>query len=150
LDLTFGIVGAGLAGLSCAYELKKKGVRAHPYEAADRAGGRCFSLSGFFPGQVAGRGGEFIDNLHKTMLGYANEFRLTLEDVGKMPGEVFYNFDGRRVPESVVVNEFRELVPAMHSDLGRISAEPTVDSHTTADVQLGLSKRTSSIGLQIL
>lgn len=44
--------------------------------AHNRVGGRCFSLDGFFPVQVAERGGEFIDNLHKTMLGYAQRFKL--------------------------------------------------------------------------
>jgi monoamine oxidase len=134
--LDIGIVGAGLAGLSCAYELKKAGVRAAVYEASERPGGRCFSLNGFYPGQVAERGGELIDNLHKTMLGYAKEFRLTIEDVGKMPGEVFYYFDGRRVPESSVVEEFRAFLPAMQADLRRISPQPTADSHTATDVQL--------------
>ncbi|HYO79894.1 MAG TPA: FAD-dependent oxidoreductase [Bryobacteraceae bacterium] len=130
------IVGAGLAGLSCAYELKKAGVRAPIYEASDRAGGRCHSLAGFFPGQVAERGGELIDNLHKTMIGYAREFGLTLEDVGKMPGEVRYHLDGRDVPESVIVEEFRAFVPAMRADLRRLSPEPTADSHNEADKQL--------------
>jgi monoamine oxidase len=68
-SLDVGIVGAGLAGLACADRLRARGVVASVYEASDRVGGRCFSLRGFFPGQVAERGGELIDNLHKTMLG---------------------------------------------------------------------------------
>ena len=92
-----GIVGAGLAGLSCAYELKKRGIAATQFEAtADRVGGRCFSLGGLFPGQVAERGGEFIDTAHKTLLGSAPAFNLQLEDVSKSPpGEVFYLFNGQ-------------------------------------------------------
>src|SRR5215831_10947348 len=62
-----GIVGAGLAGLACGDELNKNGIDATLCDANNRVGGRCFSLAGFFPGQVAERGGEFIDNLHKTM-----------------------------------------------------------------------------------
>ena len=53
-----GIVGGGLAGLACADALAAKGIAAHVYEAASRVGGRCWSLRGFFPGQVAERGGE--------------------------------------------------------------------------------------------
>jgi monoamine oxidase len=134
-NLNVGIVGAGLAGLACGYELKKKGVAATVYEAATRAGGRCWSLRGLFPGQVAERGGEFLDNLHKTMLGYTQEFGLALEDVEKLPGEVFYYFDGRHYPESAVVEEYRALVAAMRDDL-RTLGEPTADSHTDADVGL--------------
>src|SRR5262249_25534373 len=69
------IIGAGLAGLACGDELRRSGVLATIYEANDRFGGRCFSLGGAFPGpvdfpgQVVERGGEFIDNGHKTMIG---------------------------------------------------------------------------------
>ncbi len=51
-NVKVGIVGAGLAGLACGYELKKKGISATLYDANDRVGGRCFSLSGYFPGQI--------------------------------------------------------------------------------------------------
>ncbi|HBY58734.1 MAG TPA: amine oxidase [Solibacterales bacterium] len=141
-SIDVGIVGAGLAGLSCAHELKRSGVTAAIYEAAGRAGGRCHSMGGSFsgpvnfPGQVVERGGELIDNLHKTMLGYAKEFRLTLEDVGKQDGDVFYFFNGAAVPESRVVEEFRAFVPAMRADLRAISAAPSVDSHMPADIAL--------------
>lgn len=143
--ISVGIVGAGLAGLSCAYQLKKAGIQAKLYEASPRVGGRCYSMGGQFPGpvdfpgQVVERGGEFIDTLHKTMLGYAKEFRLTLEDVSKVEGEVFYHFDGIRVPESKVVEEFRAFVPAMKADLRKISSEPTAASHTPEDVSLDLT-----------
>ncbi len=72
-DAKIAIVGAGLAGLACGYELQSQGIKATIYEASDQAGGRCYSLNGIFPGQVAERGGEFIDNLHKTMLGYVKQ-----------------------------------------------------------------------------
>jgi monoamine oxidase len=135
-------VGAGLAGLACAYELKKVGLLATLYEASARVGGRCFSMGGSFPGpvnfpgQVVERGGEFIDTSHKTMLGYAREFGLTLEDVNKAPGEVVYFFDGSSVPERNVVEEFRALVSTMRVDLRALSNAPTADNHTPADVAL--------------
>jgi hypothetical protein len=89
-----------------------------------------------FPGQVVERGGEFIDNLHKTLLGYAQELDLPLEDVEKQPGEVTYYFNGRHYPESAVVEEYRRLVAAMQADLRAISGSPTADTHTDADVAL--------------
>jgi monoamine oxidase len=131
-DVRIAIVGAGLAGLACADELKRHGIKADLYDANKRVGGRCFSLAGFFPGQVVERGGEFIDNLHKTMLGYAKRFKLALEDVEKAPGEVFYFFNGQHFAESLVVDEFRDLVAAMRDDL-RTVGQPTADSHTAAD-----------------
>lgn len=131
-----GIVGAGLAGLACADTLKQNGVTASLYEAATRAGGRCWSLRGFFPGQVAERGGELIDNLHKTMLGYAQRFGLAKEDVNKVSGEIFYHFYGQRYPEAAVVTEFRDFVSAMRVDLNRLSREVTATSHTQVDEAL--------------
>jgi monoamine oxidase len=135
-SLSVGIVGAGLAGLACADALKLSGIRASVYEAATRVGGRCWSLRGFFPGQVAERGGELIDNLHKTMLGYAKRFRLELEDMNKEPGDVFYHFNGQRYSEGAVVAEFRDFVSVMRIDLNLLSREVTAASHTPNDVAL--------------
>ena len=140
-SVNVAIVGAGLAGLACADELRKQGIRATLYEASTRVGGRCYSMrnSPLFPGQTVELGGEFIDNLHKTMLGYAKEFNLTLEDVTKQPGEVFYYFDSiskTPIPEAKVVEEFRAFVPAMQADLRRLSAEPSALSWTPEDQKL--------------
>jgi monoamine oxidase len=132
-DLRVAIVGAGLAGLACADALGAKGVAATVYDAADRAGGRCFSLRGTFPGQTAERGGEFLDTGHKTMLGYAQRFKLPVEDLSKEQGEVFYFVDGRLYPEAAVVDEYRQLVPAMRADIKTTSGAPTAESHTEAD-----------------
>jgi monoamine oxidase len=130
------IVGAGLAGLACGDELRAAGVPLTLYEAATRAGGRQWSLRGSFPGQVAERGGELIDNPHKTMLGYVKRFGLTLEDMGKIPGEVFYRFGGQMWPESVVVDQYRAFVEAMRADLRASSGSPTALSHNEADETL--------------
>ncbi|HVK37986.1 MAG TPA: FAD-dependent oxidoreductase [Candidatus Kapabacteria bacterium] len=131
-----GIVGAGLAGLVCAVELQEGGIGATVYDAADRVGGRVHSLRGFFPGQVAERGGEFIDTLHTTMLGYARSFGLELENVETLPGDVVYYFDGQRYGEAAVVEEFRAFVSTMRADLRAISGEITAGSHTAADIAL--------------
>ena len=135
------IVGAGLAGLACGDELRRHGVLATIYEASDRSGGRCFSLGGAFSGpvefrgQVVERGGEFIDTAHKTMIGYAQQFGLALEDVTKGHEDTFYYFFGQHHSESEVVDEFRELVDAMRDDL-RMVGNPTADGFTPADAVL--------------
>jgi monoamine oxidase len=142
--LRVGIVGAGIAGLACAYDLKRAGIIATLHEANERPGGRIFSMGGAFsgpvsfPGQVVERGAEFIDTGHKTMLGYAQEFNLAKEDVLKVPGEVFYHFGGRRYPESVVVDEYRAFVAAMRPDLQALSGAPTASLHTPVDRQYDL------------
>ena len=107
------VVGAGLAGLSCATELTRKGVTAQVFEAAGHVGGRCATLRGFFPGQVAERGGEFIGTSHHTMIGYARALNLPLEDVSMLPGNPFYHFDGHTYSEAQVVEEYRAFAASM-------------------------------------
>lgn len=134
VNANIGIVGAGIAGLACATELKRAGVNATIHEAADRVGGRIFSMMNnpAWLGQSFERGGELIDTPHKTMLGYARELGLEVEDITKPARETFYQFGGKRVAESVMVEEYRVLVESMKDDLRRIGA-PTADSFTPAD-----------------
>jgi monoamine oxidase len=130
---SIGIVGAGLAGLLCADRLAGNGVAANVYEAGTVVGGRCRSLRGVFPGQVAELGGELIDTSHTTMRGLANAFGLTLEDYEKQPGDDVYYFGGQYYSEAQVVDEFRAFVAAMRHDLTRLSNGPTAFSNNAYD-----------------
>ena len=137
-SLSVGIVGAGLAGLACADTLKTRGVRASIYEATTRAGGRCRSLRGFFPGQVAECGGELIDTSHTTILGYAERFGLVLEDDHDQPGEIVYHFLGQRHSECSDHGRIsRFLVDQQVEEyLNRLSLKVSALSHTPDDVAL--------------
>ncbi|WP_426745420.1 NAD(P)/FAD-dependent oxidoreductase [Myxococcus faecalis] len=134
-----GIVGAGLAGLACAYELRRAGVIATVHEASERTGGRVYSMGGAFggpvtfPGQVVERGGEFIDSGHATMLGYARQFHLEREDLARFHGEVTYFFGGQRYAESAILAEYCPLIAAIRQDLSRLSDAPTAARHTPVD-----------------
>jgi monoamine oxidase len=76
------IVGAGLAGLSCAYRLRRHGLAATIYEAnPERIGGRCWTAREFAGGQTAEHGGEFIDSRHHRMRSLANHFGFELTDL---------------------------------------------------------------------
>ncbi len=146
LGTNVAVVGAGLAGLSCASELARKGVTTHVFEAAGRVGGRCSSLRGFFPGQVAERGGEFINTSHHTMIGYARALNLPLEDVSMLPGTPYYHFDGRTYSEAQVVEEYRAFVTSMSEDLSALTC-PTADRHTEADELFDLMTLDDYLGL---
>jgi monoamine oxidase len=133
-----GIVGAGMAGLVCGHQLRRRGIEATIYEAAQhgQTGGQMRSVRGVFPGQVAEAGAEFIDQRQKTILGYVKEFELELEDATTQPGDVFYYFDGALRAESAVVDEFRHFLPAIRADLRAVSPSPTAAHHNHADLRL--------------
>src|SRR5258706_15567786 len=74
------VVGAGLAGLSCAYELRKLGFEVVVLEGQGRAGGRGQTLrEGVGPGLSAEAGARRFSDTHLMSLAYGTEFGLTLE-----------------------------------------------------------------------
>jgi monoamine oxidase len=133
VNADIGIVGAGIAGLSCAYELRRVGVSATVHEASDRVGGRIWSSNGpEWLGQAIERGGELIDTPHKTMIAYARELGLSLEDILKPVRDTFFRFNGARISEAALIEEYRVLVDAMRDDL-RTLGSPTAALHTPQD-----------------
>jgi len=99
-DKTVTIIGAGLAGLSAAYELHRAGWNVTVLEARARVGGRAYSIRSFAHGQVAEGGGEFIEERHTRMIALTNEFRLKLGRVGSWQGqkEDWGSFEGNAGP----------------------------------------------------
>src|SRR6267143_6814674 len=74
------VVGAGLAGLSCAYELRKLGFEVVVLEGQGRAGVRVQTLrEGLDPELSAEAGATRIPDTHWMTLAYVREFGLTLE-----------------------------------------------------------------------
>ena len=94
---TITIIGAGLAGLSAAYELHRAGWTVTVLEARDRVGGRVYSLRSFSNGLVAEAGGEFIEESHTRMIRLADHFGLKLARTGSWRGEDgdWASFDGK-------------------------------------------------------
>ncbi len=148
-NLSIAIVGAGFAGLACADELQKQGIQAKIFEAGNRTGGRCWSMGGEFgnadqfPGQVIERGGELIDSQHHTLLNYAREFGLEIEDLCATPGASAFYFKGSHYSEAAIVEEYLDLLKAITQDIHQISPQPTARHHSPFDAaldQLSLSE----------
>jgi monoamine oxidase len=75
------IVGAGIAGLTCALTLRDAGISSEIFESSDRIGGRMHSERRYWQGgQHTEWCGSMIDSQHLTMLGLARRFKLPIVD----------------------------------------------------------------------
>ncbi|WP_312855858.1 flavin monoamine oxidase family protein [Nocardioides stalactiti] len=79
--MRIGVVGAGLAGLVCAWRLHREGHDVVVLEARDRVGGRTWSTA-LPDGTVVERGGEWIDADQHTIRGLCAELGLPLAPHG--------------------------------------------------------------------
>ena len=119
------IVGAGLAGLSCAYDLKRAGHTAQIYEGSDRVGGRCWTIRGEFAGgQIAEHGGELIDQGHTAIRQLAQGLGLTQDNLlaAEVNGtEPFYYFDGTPYTEAQATDDLKQIWQQIHNDVSAAS-----------------------------
>lgn len=134
------IVGAGLAGLTCAYRLKQAGISSTIYEAADRVGGRCWTRRGYFKDdQMVERGGELIDTCHKEIQDLAKELDLELDNLitaEPVDTKPFYFFDEHAYSFDEVTNDFMEILPKLQKDLKEAGETTLYDSYTERGFEL--------------
>ena len=134
------IVGAGLAGLTCAYRLKQAGYRAQVHEASTRLGGRCWSDDAFFAdGQVYEHGGELIDQGHNQLRSLVQELGLDLDNLhqGEVNGtEVLGWFGGRRYTFAEMTDDLKKIWKKLHSDVSAASYPTLFDSYTQRGYKL--------------
>jgi monoamine oxidase len=128
------IIGAGMAGLNCAYQLKKSGYESTIYEGSKRIGGRVFSKNNLLAtGIYTELGGEFIDTNHEDMLQLCNEFGLSLLDTRTEAEESFardsFFIDGRFYCEKEVIKAFLPYASRINSDINSLPDEITYDSY---------------------
>jgi monoamine oxidase len=116
------ILGAGTAGLTCAYRLQQAGIHATILEAAPRVGGRMYSLQNFFPDdQVAELGGELIDTDHHAVRNLARELGLELLDLTYLDGSNGHDYfiDGKlSKADADLIEAFRPIAEAVRRDIG--------------------------------
>ncbi|MGD8189657.1 flavin monoamine oxidase family protein [Brevibacillus ginsengisoli] len=115
------VIGAGLAGLTCAYRLKQAGLTAQVYEASSRVGGRCWSRRGDFEdGQIAEHGGELIDQDHKAIRHLAQELGLTLDNLvsaEKNGTQPLYYFDNEPYTYTQATRDIKDIWQKLHRDV---------------------------------
>jgi monoamine oxidase len=116
------ILGAGIAGLVSAYELRRAGFRVTVLEARDRIGGRAWTIHGgdrivqmgrpdqvatFSPGLYFNAGPARIPSTHRVMLGYARKLGVGLETFVNVNRNAGWDFGGKVEPERRMVEDMR-------------------------------------------
>lgn len=128
---TISIVGAGIAGLNCAYQLKKMGLECRLYEASNRTGGRMFTIKNKFgPDITTDIGGEYVDGNHSDILNLAEEFDIPFYDLreDELEPQTFY-FDGRFYTNEDLLNAIMPFTDRIESDVMQL---PETLSYKTA------------------
>ncbi|MFN7265907.1 MAG: flavin monoamine oxidase family protein [Bacteroidota bacterium] len=112
------IIGAGIAGLTAAYYLGERGIKARIFEASARAGGRVLSKNIFGHGELTTEiGAEFIDTGHRDLLRLIRKLGLG-QDLSDMDtddlGEKEVAFiNGRHYHSSEMTEEIYHFYPEM-------------------------------------
>ena len=155
-DQRIVILGAGMAGLNCAYQLKKSGYSAQVYEASARSGGRMFSKQNVLgTEQITELGGEFIDTEHKDMLKLCHEFGLPLldtlqKDEAELLRDTFF-IGGRFYTEAEVIAAFAPYQKRIAADIRSLPAVMTFEEHNEQTLRfdnMSINAYLDSIGMQ--
>jgi monoamine oxidase len=128
------ILGAGIAGLVAAYEMRKLGYQCTVLEARERPGGRNWTVRGgtkivfidgtvqtcaFDEGNYQNVGPARLPSIHHTMLGYCEELGVPLEvEVNTTRSSFLQNDnanDGKPVLQRRVINDTRGHVSELLS-----------------------------------
>jgi len=130
------ILGAGIAGLVSAYELRKAGYKVTVLEARDRVGGRVWTIRGgdrieqtgrpdqqatFDPGLYFNAGAARIPSTHRIILGYARRFGVKMETFVNANRNAGWDFSGKVQPG-------RRMIFDMQGRLSELLAK-AIDQH---------------------
>lgn len=125
------VLGAGIAGLVAAYELRQAGYKVTVLEARDRVGGRAWTIRGrdrviqnerplqkanFSDGMYFNAGPARIPSWHHAILGYARRFNVPLETFVNSHHSTGWDFGGK-------VHPGRQMVYDLHGRIGELLAK---------------------------
>ena len=134
--MTVGIVGAGMAGVHCAYLLKQAGVRAVVYDAQNRIGGRMFTDRTTFAlpdGQHCELGGELIDTAHTTIQSLCQLLAIDLYDYSTDApalNHIVALIGGKVLTVSDVLAGFGPIADAINTAVGTLTDPNSAPSYT--------------------
>jgi monoamine oxidase len=134
------VVGGGIAGLTCALQLRQYGIGCTIYEASNRIGGRMHSnYASWENHQGTEVCGELIDSSHKKIRTLATLFALPLDDLlGVQPSATTgtYNFFGKYYLGSQAIEDFKPVYRKLMSDLKAAGYPTLYNQSTSASVAL--------------
>jgi monoamine oxidase len=150
------VVGAGIAGLHCAYRLKRAGINVTVYEGSGRVGGRMATDRKTFPGMKCELGGEFVDTGHTTMHRLSRELGLMLLDYRMDPqklDETVGFIAGRKLSRDEMIKGFAPIAKQIDKALRSLKvpvAGVTYDNPNGGEAldQLSLAAWLDSVGAQ--
>src|SRR5450830_922444 len=148
------VLGAGIAGLVSAYELRKAGYQVQLIEARDRVGGRNWTIrngtrieyedgtkqvADFEPGHYFNAGPARLPSHHQTILGYCREFGVELEAEVNTSRSAYFLPDaakgGKPIQLRRAVNDARGHVSEL---LARATRKGALDQELSADDRVKL------------
>jgi monoamine oxidase len=144
------ILGAGLAGLACAYELSKLGYKCSIVEARSRAGGRCWSpkkgsvgvetgqkdqLARFDEGLYFNAGPSRIPHHHQLTMHYCKELGVPLEIYNNVNENAWYFAEGKGALSNKKIR-----VREIHNDMRGYMSELLAKAIDSDKIDTGLTK----------
>jgi len=145
------ILGAGIAGLVSAYELKRAGYRVTVLEARERIGGRSWTIRGgdrvvqngrpdqlasFSPGLYFNAGPARIPSTHRVILGYARRLGVQLEPFININRNAGWDFGGKVYPERRRVEDLRgQLAELLAKAIDRKALDGVISADELAAVR---------------
>lgn len=142
VGLRVAVIGAGFAGLACAYELIAAGYDVTVIESRDRVGGRVLSFGDFVKGKNVEGGGELIGSNHPTWVAYKEQFGLEWLDVTEGEEEAPILLNGKRLTEEES-NKLWEDLDAASNRLNELSMTVSPDQPWTANGAAALDAKTT-------
>ncbi len=134
------VLGAGIAGLTSAYELEQAGFRVTLLEARQRVGGRAWTVrdgdriemigedtqtAKFSDGIYFNAGPARIPSFHQGLIGYANTFGVPLEvEVNSSRSAYVMGADGSRIRMRTAINDMRGRIAEL---LGKAINQGSLD-----------------------
>lgn len=127
------IVGAGVAGLTCAFRLQQAGIPSQVFEGSGRIGGRTWTLRDYFAqSQIAEHGGEFISLGQGHVQRLAAELGLQLINVSRREPGYDVDFFGGMLysPKQAKADYLAQVRKPLHAAF-RAAGYPTTYRRST-------------------